>query len=225
LTGDTGLVNEWTPMKWIEQNISRFKDQDIAWASRRRALLNEISSQEQVVENFASSSPVDIPGQKIAVQYLAALRSVEAEITGDAKAKGWKISEEEEIYWHFYHAVVAERAGRTPAPVDLASLYQEFRSKYFDNLVPELSIDFVCTFSRLPFDLAGACCLEKEAAQLGVKKGIRINEKLREFPAEVKVALLHEMVHAKGIRGHGTDLKTELTELFSKGAYLDPLIF
>jgi hypothetical protein len=36
------------------------------------------------------------------------------------------------------------------------------------------------------------------------------------------VALLHEMIHANGVRGHEVEFKFALLELFKKGAYLDP---
>jgi hypothetical protein len=75
---------------------------------------------------------------------------------------------------------------------------------------------------QTPLDASGICCLEKDASKLGVRPGIRINEKLKEFPAEAKVALLHGMIHANGVRGHEVEFKFALLELFKKAAYLDP---
>ena len=137
------------------------------------------------------------------------------------------MSENEEIYWHVHDGIVIEYKGRAPGPMDdsaLADCYRDFRNRFFDNTVPDLSDDFICEFIKLPFDTAGITYLEEDAAKLGVRKGIRINEKLKEFPAEAKVALLHEMVHATGVRGHGDELKVALKQLFNKRAYLEPLI-
>lgn len=137
------------------------------------------------------------------------------------------MSEDEEIYWHIHDGIVIEYKGKAPTPMDalaLAECYRNFKSRFFNSTVPDLSEDFICEFLKLPFDVAGITYLEQDAAKLGVKKGIRINEKLKEFPAEAKVALLHEMVHATGVRGHEDELKAALKELFNKGAYLEPLI-
>ena len=111
-----------------------------------------------------------------------------------------------------------------PAPLNLSDCYQLFRKKYFANSVPELSTSFVCRFQKLPYDLAGITLLGEDATKRNVTEGIRINEKLREFPNEAKVALLHEMIHATGVRGHGEELKLAIHKLWNQGAYLDPLI-
>jgi len=54
-----------------------------------------------------------------------------------------------------------------------------------------------------------------------VKKGIRINECLEKFRSETQVALLHEMIHATGIIGHGKEFKQEILRLIIEGAYGD----
>jgi hypothetical protein len=161
---------------------------------------------------------------RLARKYLAALKAAKAELLAEATESGSAIDYENEvIYWSVHAAIVRERAGKAPAPIDLAALYREFKDKYFNGSVPELSQSFTCTFSKLPFDAAGICYLEKDASRLGIRPGVRISEKFKEFPAEAKVALLHEMVHA-GVRKHGHELKLALIELFGKNAYLEPLI-
>src|SRR5690242_12601687 len=108
------------------------------------------------------------------------------------------MDEDEEIYWAVHDEIQIERRGRKLAPIDLTELYKEFREKYFGAKIPELSDEFTCAFIKLPFDVAGIGCREKwekypRLAGLK-KKGIRINEKLKDFPNETRVALFHEMV-------------------------------
>ena len=133
-------------------------------------------------------------------------------------------SEEFNIYWAVSDMITIERKGGTPVPFDLPARYVEFKEKYFKGCVPDLSDDFICAFQKLPFDVVGITFLEEDAQKAGVRKGIRINEKLKEFPNEAQVALLHEMIHASGIKGHNVDFKTAVRLLWDKNAYLYPLI-
>jgi hypothetical protein len=211
--------------KWIDQQIARLIDPEMPRGSRLYAVVDEISNQVGVVGTFSAAVPSDVPGEACARKYLAALEGVKTKLLREATESGQRIDYESEmVYWWVHAGIVRERAGKIPAPVDLAALYREFKDKYFKDSVPELSQSFTCTFSKLPFDVAGICCLEEDASKLGIRPGIRINEKFEEFPAEAKVALLHEMVHATGVRKHGHELKLALIELFGKNAYLDPLI-
>ena len=120
------------------------------------------------------------------------------------------MTEDEIIFYNVSDAIEIQWKGRPPAPIDLPALYAEFKEKYFGDSIPTLSDDFVCTFLKLPFDAAGICYLADKAENLGVRKGIRINEKFREFPSEAKVALLHEMIHASGTTGHDAAFKLEI---------------
>jgi hypothetical protein len=217
--------NDTAIQKWADQQIARLTDPRMPRGSRLHAVVDEISNQEGVVNTFSAVVPPDVPGETCAKKYLAALKTAKAELLAEATESESGIDYENEmVYWSVHAAVVRERAGEIPAPIDLAALYREFKDKYFNGSVPELSQNFICTFSKLPFDVAGICHLEKDASKLGIRPGIRINEKFKEFPAEAKVALLHEMVHATGVRKHESELKLVLIELFGKNAYLDPLI-
>src|SRR6266403_5990198 len=111
-----------------------------------------------------------------------------------------EMNEDDKIYYHVSDAIEIERRGQRVPPIDLAALYREFKEKYFGDSVPNLSDDFICVFLKLPYDAAGICFLEEDAVKLGIRKGIRINENLSAFPAEAKVALLHEMIHASGVK-------------------------
>ncbi|MGB8579184.1 MAG: hypothetical protein WCD47_00045 [Candidatus Sulfotelmatobacter sp.] len=184
-----------------------------------------ISNQEGVVNTFATSVKPDVPGETYARKYLEALKKAKSDLQTEAARSGSATDYEGEIvYWSVHAAIVRDGAGKTPTPIDLTSLYQEFKAKYFNDSVPELSQSFSCTFGKLPFDSSGICYLEEDASRLGIGPGIRINEKLQEFPAEAKVALLHEMIHATGVRKHKHDFVVAIIELFEKKAYIDPLI-
>jgi hypothetical protein len=209
---------------FIETKIAWFRDRNRDLGHRRRALLEAIREQKGVVGTYAVIVNPNPRDQKFAGDYLAALRRVEQELSGEATQCGFAPTEDEEIYWDMYHAITQEMAGRPTEAVDLPSLYREFKDKYFGDSIPEVSENFICKFTKLPFDVSGASYLESDAARIGVKRGIRINEKLAEFPAESKVALLHEMIHATGIRKHNDEFKRALIELLGKGAYVDPLI-
>jgi hypothetical protein len=189
------------------------------------AIVEEISNQEGVVNTFATAVRPDPPGETYARKYLEALKKAKSELQAEVAQSGSVTGYEDEmVYWSVHAAIARERAGKTPTPVDLTSLYQEFKGKYFNHSVPELSERFSCTFGELPFDASGICYLENDASRLGIGPGIRINEKLQEFPAEAKVALLHEMIHAAGVRKHEHDFVAAIIELFGKKAYVDPLI-
>jgi hypothetical protein len=220
--------NEVGKSEWIDeriaQQVARLIDPSLPWGSRLYAIVDEISNQEGVVSTFSAAKP-DVPGETYAKKYLAALNAAKAELLAEATVSGLAIDYENEmVYWSVHAAIIRERAGKIPAPIDLAALYRELKDKYFDQSAPELSQSFSCTFAKLPFDAAGICYLEQDATRLGIRPGIRINEKFKEFPVEAKVALLHEMIHATGVRKHGHELKLALIELFGKNAYLDPLI-
>jgi hypothetical protein len=209
---------------FIEERIASFKDPNLEYGYRRRALLNEIPRQEGVIATYASMVNPNLHDKKHAEAYLAALNEALLEVQAEASKCGPKFSEDEEIYWDTYCAIMEERNWKPQGDLNLTSLYLDFEEKYFGNLVPELSEEFIVKFSKLPFDISGISYLAEDATKIGVKRGIRINEKLQEFPAEAKVALLHEMIHASGIRRHLDEFKSALIDLFGKGAYVDPLI-
>lgn len=134
-------------------------------------------------------------------------------------------TEESRIYNGVEDACDIERVKHgKAAPLELADCYKLFKEKYFGSSVSDLSAMFVCLFQNLPYDVAGIALLGKDAINRSATEGIRTNEKLREFPAEAKVALLHEMIHATGVREHGGEFKVEIEKLWNLGAYLDPLI-
>lgn len=210
--------------EYIAQKIAWFRNTGREWGHRRRKVIAEIKQQERVVASYAQIVRPDPQDRKHAEDYLAALKQAESELDEHAIEHGLTLSEADKIYWDMYCAVLEEGDGREPEAMDLAKAYTEFRKKYFGDSVPEISENFVVEFVKLPFDIAGASHLPEDAAGFGIRRGIRVNEKLREFPAEAKVALLHEMIHATGIRRHGDDFKRALSDLFAQAAYLDPLI-
>ncbi len=156
---------------WIDERIAQqvalLIDSDVPWGSRLYAIVEEISNQEGVVNTFATAVRPDVQGETYAKKYLDALKKAKSELQAEAAQSGTNY-EDELVYWSVHAAVVRERAGKTPTPVDLASLYQEFRDKYFNDSVPELSQSFSCTFGKLPFDASGICYLEKDASRLGI---------------------------------------------------------
>jgi hypothetical protein len=209
---------------FIENKIAWFKDPNLEYGYRRGALRNEITRQEGVVGSYVKIVSPSLRDQKHAEDYFAALKQAWLELQAEAGQCGLKFGEDEEIYWDAYCAIMEERNGKPQDDVDLPSLYADFRTKYFGDLAPELSEDFIVKFSKLPFDISGTSYLTEDAAKIGVTRGIRINEKFKQFPAEAKVALLHEMIHARGIRKHKDEFKRALIDLFEKGAYVDSLI-
>jgi hypothetical protein len=209
---------------FIENKIAWFRDPNLEYGYRRRALINEIARQEGVIGSYANIVSPNRRDQEHAEAYSAALNQAWLELQEEACQRALEFSEDEEIYWDTYCAIMEERNGRPQDDVDLPSLYINFKKKYFGDLLPELSEDFIVKFSKLPFDISGISYLAEDAAKVGAKRGIRINEKLREFPAEAKVALLHEMIHAGGVRKHKDEFRRAVIDLFEKGAYVDPLI-
>jgi hypothetical protein len=208
---------------WIEQQVKRLNNPGEPCGKRLYNLTEEIANQTDVVDSFQKNAKRDVAGENFAKHYLAELEKVRNLLL--EKAPELKTDRENTlVYWNVHTCIDRERAAYVPVPLDLAALYREFRGKYFGNKVPELSDQFVCCFAKLPFDAAGICYLEKDAARIGVRPGIRINEKFVEFPAEAKVALLHEMAHATGVRKHDGDFQRAIIELFRQGAYIDPLI-
>lgn len=160
--------NETGSSSWGDQQITRLTDPGLPWGSRLYAIVNEISNQEDVVVTFSARAQPDVPGENYARKYLAALKTAKAKLLAEATESGSVIDYESEmVYWWVHAGIVRERAGKIPAPVDLPALYREFKDKYFNDSVPELSQSFTCTFSKLPFDASGICCLEKDASKLG----------------------------------------------------------
>ena len=211
------------PSEWIKRQTERFRDTQVPLGRRLYEVVDEIWNQEGTVKSFSTAGRPDPQGEACARSYLQALEQVKKDLLEEAAALGIS-NEEEMVFWSIHAAISRERGNGTPIPLDLSALYHDLKEKYFGDAVPDVSDNFVCTFAKLPFDAEGLCYLEEDAARLGIKEGIRINEKLREFPAVAKVALLHEMIHAKGIRKHDHVFKTALLEIFGKGAYIEPLI-
>jgi hypothetical protein len=126
---------------------------------------------------------------------------------------------------------IYEWVGNVPAFIPdwkkrLPAMYADFNEKYFSNSLPKLGLDFVCEFCDFPGDAVGICILQPDAQELfersgiEVRLGIRIRSELKFSPDHVQIVLLHEMIHASGIRGHGTELRHKIIDLFAKGAYL-----
>jgi hypothetical protein len=209
---------------FIEEQIAWFKDRGREYGHRRRKIVEEISRQEAIVASYSHITNPNTQDREHAESYLTALKQTELELDQEAAQRGLELSEAGKIYWDMYCAVLEDGGGREPETMDLAWAYEEFKKRYFGDSVPELSESFVVEFVKLPFDVAGSSHLPEDAAKFGLRRGIRINEKLREFPAEAKAALLHEMIHATGIRKHGDEFKRAVGALFARGAYTDPLI-
>jgi len=104
-------------------------------------------------------------------------------------------------------------------PLDLESQYKEFQCRFFDGKVPDLSDDFSIMFAPLPYDTAGITIMPDDQRFAGRKRGLRINQSLMLFRSETKIALLHEMIHASGIRGHDDAFRMEILRLIAEGAY------
>jgi hypothetical protein len=109
--------------------------------------------------------------------------------------------------------------GRYLGPINLDEKYKEFQKRYFNGRVPDLSVSFICVFQPLPYDISGITILQGDERFQDEKKGIRINKCLEKFCSETQVALLHEMIHATGITGHGLKFKFEIVRLLLIGAY------
>jgi len=59
----------------------------------------------------------------------------------------------------------------------------------------------------------------QSTAEIKIRPGIHINSALHVLPDHVKIALLHEMIHASGVEGHGEPFQLELSRLMLAGAY------
>src|SRR5271165_2051476 len=83
----------------------------------------------------------------------------------------------------------------------LPKMYDSFNAKWFNNSLLPISDAFVCEFCDMPRETAGICIDADRAAKasrngVNVRPGIRINAKLQCLSDHVRIALLHEMVHA-----------------------------
>jgi hypothetical protein len=110
----------------------------------------------------------------------------------------------------------------------LPQMYNELNAKWFDKSLPPISDNFVCEFCDMPRDTAGIYIDEKDAAAqstaaVKIRPGIRINSGLKILRDHVAIALLHEMVHVSGIRGHREPFKAGIARLMLAGAYNDLL--
>lgn len=110
----------------------------------------------------------------------------------------------------------------------LPKMYQECNAKWFDDSLPALGEDFVCEFCEMPRNTAGIFIDTKKAeaqstAETRIRSGIRINAALQVLPDHVKIALLHEMIHASGIDGHREQFNLEISRLLCAGAYKELL--
>src|SRR5258708_26661053 len=103
-------------------------------------------------------------------------------------------------------------------------MYEEVNMKWFDGTLPELTDDFVCELCDMPRDSAGIF-IDAETAEMRstpditIRPGIRINSALRVLRDHVKIALLHEMLHVSGIKGHLEPFPLEISRLMLAGAY------
>jgi hypothetical protein len=171
---------------FIEGKIAWFKDRGREYGYRRRKIVEEISRQEGIIASYSSITNPNTQDRAHAESYLTALKRAELELDQEAAQRGMEMSEGGKIYWDMYCAVLEERGGREPEIMDLAQAYVEFKRRFFGDSIPELSESFVVEFVKLPFDVAGASHLPEDAAKFGLRRGIRINEELREFPAEAR---------------------------------------
>ena len=105
-------------------------------------------------------------------------------------------------------------------PVDLVFQYKKFQGKFFNGRVPDISADFSVAFVPLPYDTSGITIMPDDSRFKGLGCGIRINQRLKLFRNETKVALLHEMIHATGVTGHAEAFRVEVFRLMSQGAYI-----
>jgi len=110
----------------------------------------------------------------------------------------------------------------------LPKMYDSFNAKWFNNSLLPISDAFVCEFCDMPRETAGICIDADRAAKasrngVNVRPGIRINAKLQCLSDHVRIALLHEMVHASGIEKHEEAFQNAIARLFAAGAYNDLL--
>jgi hypothetical protein len=110
----------------------------------------------------------------------------------------------------------------------LPRMYDSLNAKWFNGSLPPISSAFVCEFCDMPRETAGICIDPARAAKVSkdgvaVRPGIRINSKLQCMSDHVKIALLHEMVHASGIEKHEEPFQNAIAGLLAAGAYTDLL--
>jgi hypothetical protein len=106
----------------------------------------------------------------------------------------------------------------------LPKIYDSFNAQWFNSSLPPISDAFVCEFCDMPRETAGICIDAARAAKVSkdgvnVRPGIRINSKLQCVCDHVRIALLHEMVHASGIEKHEDVFQNAIAGLFAAGAY------
>jgi hypothetical protein len=106
----------------------------------------------------------------------------------------------------------------------LPEFYNCLNKDWFQSNLPALSDVFVCEFCDMPNETAGIFIDTNRAAKLSkpevaVRPGIRINSKLQCLGDHVKIALLHEMIHASGIQGHLDNFDKAISNLFQARAY------
>jgi hypothetical protein len=127
------------------------------------------------------------------------------------------------------HQLILEWIGTVPVLVPnwekrLPLMYEDLNAKWFENSLPPISDEFVCEFCDMPRDTTVIYIDEKDAAEqstsdVKIRPGIRISSGLKMFRAEVTIALLHEMVHATGIRKHDEPFRAQIARLMAAGAY------
>src|SRR5882757_5842372 len=110
----------------------------------------------------------------------------------------------------------------------LHRMYESLNEKWFGSALPQLSETFICEFCGMPREAAGIFLDVNRAQQYSIdtvkiRPGMRINSKLQEWTDHVKIALLHEMVHATGIDGHDDRFIASIQRLISEGAYTKTL--
>jgi hypothetical protein len=100
---------------------------------------------------------------------------------------------------------------------EISVLANEYQSKYFSSPEPSITIEVT---SNPEFQ--GAACYEPSA------KKIWLAERVTEFEKTLKIALLHEMIHANlhasGFiadhdHEHGPEFRAEVKRLMAAGAY------
>ena len=106
----------------------------------------------------------------------------------------------------------------------LPEMYEELNETLFQGSLPALGDDFVCEFCEMPQDTSGIFISQKHAAQqstdkVHVRPGIRINSALCVLRDHVRIALLHEMIHAFGVVSHKEAFHLEVSRLILAGAY------
>lgn len=94
---------------------------------------------------------------------------------------------------------------------DLYAKYLEFNKKYFDNKLP---FDVKVVWDNRLVASAGSY----NWSWGNTNKTIKLSPHyIKKFPEELDNILLHEMIHASGIRGHGERFKKEMRRINSFG--------